>query len=240
MSVTPEILAARFPRLYHMAQAGSWPGIQRHGLLSTCALLDLFEVQGEAREALVARHRPESVLIRHPIHGEAVIRDQKPMSDSGLLRVLPEGISPADWYRTLNEKVFFWVDRARLEKLLGAAAYRGKRQTVLTLHTAALLARHAGQVLLSPINSGCTKPYPAPRGSDTFLPLAEYPFEESSRKRGRMHAVVELTVRHSVPDVRDFVLKVEEVGGGLEDTVLWERAGGHAKPEVVRASDTTR
>lgn len=235
MGVRPEVLAARFPRLYHMAQAGSWPGIQRNGLLSTNALLDLFEVQGEAREALVARHRAESVPIRHPLRGEAVIRDQKPMSDGGLLRALGDGLTPAEWYRLLNEKVFFWLARERLDKLLGAAAYRDKRQTVLTIDTAALLARHADQVLLSPINSGCTKPYPTPRGRDTFLPLADYPFEESSRKRGRQNAVVELTVRYAVPDIRDFVLMVEEVGGGVDRALLWERSA--AGTEAIRAGN---
>ncbi len=223
MGVRPEELAARFPRLYHMAQAGSWPGIQRHGLLSTTALLDLFEVDGDAREGLVARHRPESVTIRHPLHGEAVIRDQKPMSDGGLVRALQGAMTPADWYRILNEKVYFWLARERLDKLLGAAAYRGRRQTVLTIDTAALLARHADRVLLSPINSGCTKPYPTPRGRDTFLPLGEYKFDEWTRKRNRRDSVVELTVRYAVPDVRDFVLTVEEVGGGIDTALLWQR-----------------
>jgi uncharacterized protein DUF7002 len=37
------------PRLFHMAEPGSWAGIQRHGLLSTSALLDLFEVDGDLR-----------------------------------------------------------------------------------------------------------------------------------------------------------------------------------------------
>lgn len=223
MGVRPEVLAARFPRLYHMAETGSWPAIQRHGLLSTQALVDLFELRGEAREGLVALHRPNSVLIRHPVHGEAVIRDQKPMSDGGLARALRDGLTPSDWYRILNEKVYFWLERRRLEGLLAAAAYRDRRQTVLTVDTAALLARHADRVLLSPINSGCTKPYPQPRGRDTFLPLTSYPFEEWDRKRHRRDPVVELTVQNSVPDIRDCVITVEEVGGGLERVVLWEK-----------------
>lgn len=38
------------PVLYHMAARGSWESIQRHGLLSTSALLDLFGVMGDRRE----------------------------------------------------------------------------------------------------------------------------------------------------------------------------------------------
>ena len=45
------------PTLYHMAEGGSWPSIQRHGLRSTSALLDLFEVDGARREAILRRHR---------------------------------------------------------------------------------------------------------------------------------------------------------------------------------------
>jgi len=62
-----------------MAEAGSWPSIRRHGLLSTSALLDLFEVTGVERVRLESQRRPETVKIEHPEHGEALIRDQKPL-----------------------------------------------------------------------------------------------------------------------------------------------------------------
>ena len=38
-------------RLYHMADNASWKGLHRHGLLSTEALLDLFEVCPETGTA---------------------------------------------------------------------------------------------------------------------------------------------------------------------------------------------
>ncbi|MFL5344193.1 MAG: DUF7002 family protein [Hyalangium sp.] len=220
--IRAEAFSERFPRLFHMAEAGSWPSIQRHGLLSTSALLDLFEVWGEQRMALEARHRPESVTLHHPRHGTAVVRDQKPMDDAGLLRSLSGGLSPTDWYQLLNARVFFWVSHERLTKLLNARAYRDKRQTVLTVDTARLLARHEARVLLSPLNSGATKPFPARRGPDTFLPMARYPFSFWDQKRKRREPVVELTVAHSVPDIRDFVLRVEEYMGGQPDTLLFE------------------
>ncbi|KFE71364.1 DUF7002 family protein [Hyalangium minutum] len=212
----------RFPLLFHMAEAGSWPSIQRHGLLSTSALLDLFEVRGEQRVALEARHRPESVTLYHPRHGTAVVRDQKPMDDAGLLRSLSGGLSPTDWYQLLNARVFFWVTHERLTKLLNARAYRNKRQTVLTLDTARLLARHEARVMLSPLNSGATKPSAWPRGPDTFLPMVRYPFSSWDQRRKRRDPVVELTVTYSVPDIRDFVLRVEEYAGGKPDTLLFK------------------
>ncbi|WP_257461544.1 DUF7002 family protein [Archangium lipolyticum] len=218
--VSAQEFARRFPRLFHMAEAGSWPSIQRHGLLSTSALLDLFEVGGPEREALEARHRPESITLHHPVHGSAIVRDQKPMSDKGLEQSLRGGLSPTAWYRLLNARVFFWVSEERLTTLLDARAYRGKRQTVLTVDTARLLARHEARVLLSPINSGATIMKPQPRGPDTFLPLGAYPFAAWDKKRKPRDPVVELTVTHSVPDIRELVLRVEEIGGGRPSVVL--------------------
>src|SRR5215213_3975873 len=97
----------RYPVLFHMAAAGSWPSIQRHGLLSTVALLDLFEIHSERREALIEQRRPNSETILHPVHGTAVIRDQRPLHDRKLAGCL-RGIAVADWYRLLNGRVFFW------------------------------------------------------------------------------------------------------------------------------------
>ncbi|WP_437659949.1 DUF7002 family protein [Sorangium sp. So ce1182] len=218
MGVTRETLAMHYPRLYHMAEAGSWPGIMRHGLLSTSALLDLFEVSGPDRDAIESTHRPGSLTITHPMHGAAVIRDQKPMSDKALRRALGGSLSPAEWYRLLNGMVFFWLTEKRLKRLLEAVEYRDKRQTVLTIDTARLLERHGHRVRLSPMNSGNTRPYPHPRGRDTFLPLSEYPFE--SRRMRRLEPAVELTVEYSAPDIRDVVLHVEETGGGRPPSVL--------------------
>jgi hypothetical protein len=62
-------LVATYPRLYHMAEPGSWERIRRHGLLSTSALLDLIEVDGDLRRALDSARRPASVSITHPRHG---------------------------------------------------------------------------------------------------------------------------------------------------------------------------
>jgi uncharacterized protein DUF7002 len=156
--VTVEELVERYPKLYHMAAAGSWPGIERHALRSTMALLDLFEVEGSDRERIESQHRPESETIHHPRYGTAVIRDQKPMSDGGLVRALQDGLKPRDWYGILNKKVFFWLTRERLETLINAREYQEQRKSVLVIDTRKLLERHSEQVLLSPMNSGVPNP----------------------------------------------------------------------------------
>ncbi|MBA3779922.1 MAG: hypothetical protein H0X16_11620 [Chloroflexi bacterium] len=195
----PAKLAARFPRLFHMAHFDSWPSIEQHGLLSTSALLDLFEVRGAERDRIEAQWRGDSIRIEHPKHGAAVVRDQLPLRHDHLARCLTDGLSPADWYRILNQHVFFWVDESQLEVLINARAYRALPQTVLVLDTSSLLERHLADVRLSSINSGSILRGGAMRGPSTFRLVAEHD----------KYRVVELCVVGSVPDVRDLAVRVE-------------------------------
>ena len=91
----------------------------------------------------------------HTDYGTAWIRDQRPMSDAGLLRALANSdLRPRDWYRLLNRRVYFWTTEQRLNTMLSAEAYREKYHTVISLDTRRLLDRHLDQVELSAINSG--------------------------------------------------------------------------------------
>lgn len=224
MGITAAELAKRYPCLYHMAQRDSWPGIQELGLLSTTALLDLYDKKGQEREKLESKHRPESVPITHPGRRDAVIRDQKPMSDESLRRALKDsGLEPSDWYRILNAKVFFWLTEERLTRLLTAAAYREDKHCVLTVETSAMLAHYEQEVRLSPINSGCTKPYPWPRGKHTFLTMGDYPFDEWIRKRGGVDPIVEVAVEKGVPDITKYVSRVEIRQGAEISEVVYAK-----------------
>jgi hypothetical protein len=191
-----------------MAEADAWPSIQKLGLLSTTALLDRFEINGDLRRRIEEAHRPESIRITHPKHGSALIRDQKPMRESALLTCL-RGMKPREWYVMLNGQVFFWVTANRVQTLLNARAYREQEHLVITVKTAAFLDKYASQIRLSPINSGSTIYNPQPRGPQTFRSLREYPFAERRALRGIPNAVAEITVKYSVPDLREFVSCVE-------------------------------
>jgi hypothetical protein len=217
------LLADQSPSLFHMAEPNSWPSIRRHGLLSTSALLDLFEVGGELREKLEQQHRPECVTIKHPKIGKAVIRDQKPMSDRALTKCLNDPLTPQDWYRILNTKVFFWLSRERLERLLNARAYRDRRQTVIEIDSAHFLARYGSKAMLCPINSGSTIMNPQPRGLTTFMPVNEYPYDFWRKKRRQSDAVVELAIEGGIADVQRYVVRVTEEGAGKRPVVLFEK-----------------
>jgi hypothetical protein len=222
--MTVDELLASYPRLWHMAMDGSWPSIEKHGLLSTSALLDLYSYTGDERHAIEAAHRPRSIPIKAKGLPGAIVRDQKPMSNGALEKCLLDGLKPEDWYRKLNQKCFFWLSRTRLRRLLGAKAYRADPQVVLTVDTATLLNANLKSVLLSPYNSGSTIMNPVKRGDDTFLPVADYNFADWKRKRGGAGAVVELVITRGVPDIRDHVLAVHRVHQE-KATELWRRPG---------------
>ena len=216
-------LIKHYPRLYHMAEAGTWDSIERHGLMSTTALLDLFEINGAQRRTIEDERRPECVEITHKKHGKAIIRDQKPMTESALLKCLEHPYKPCYWYRILNSNVFFWLDSRRLDGLLGARAYRNKHHYVLTLDSKALITANAKSILLSPMNSGSTIYRPLPRGAKTFQPIGDFPFDERRATRAIQNTVVELLVKYAVPNVRDFVLKVDERKGPNVVKTVWQR-----------------
>lgn len=224
--MTVEELIVNYPNVYHMAESGTWPSIQRHGLLSTLALLDLFEIKGGERKLILEKRRPEKVAIRHPVHGIAVIRDQKPMSEGALRKCLEDGLTPEQWCNMLNRRVFFWPTEERLTTLLGARAYRDEKHCVLTINTAALLLGHAARVTLSPINSGSTVYTPQQRGLKTFLPIASYPFQERRRTRSVKAAIAEIVVDYSVPNIAGCVVRVEERHGPNVVKSIFEREIG--------------
>lgn len=197
-----------------MAEDGSWESIRKLGLLSTSALLDKFEVEGEERLAIESARRPEIIRIEHPEHGVALVRDNKPMQEAALKKCLI-GMTPREWYEHLNRRVFFWVEWKRLIKLLGARAYKDRPHLVLEVDTTALLERHAERVTLSPINSGATFALgPAPRGPDTYRRIANHPEDRT---------VVELAVDYAVPDVVDFTLSVSRWHGAEMLEEIWRR-----------------
>jgi hypothetical protein len=207
MGITVDELVNLHPQLFHMAEEGTWESVRDNGLLSTSALLDRFEINGPERMVIEETNRRKATVITHPNYGSAVIRDQIPMTESALEKCLIK-LTPREWYKLLNSRVFFWATKERLDRLFNAEAYRGKTQCIITIDTRRLLTLYSDRVMLSPINSGSTIFKPQPRGKSTFLPMSEFPFEEWTKKRSKRKIIVEVTVDHSVPDISEFVIEV--------------------------------
>lgn len=204
VGVTPEVFASVYPRLYHMAHEDAWPQIQRHGLLSTRSILNLWEVETTQRAAIEAHVRRTSVELSHPRHGKVVIRDQKPMNEKKLRTALVD-CTPQDWCQLLNAKVFFWPCLDRLNTHMAARDNRGKTHLVLTLESYRFVKSYEQQITLCAMNSGNTNPFPQKRGKSSFMGMGQYPFA-ARRKRGAYYTVVELAVDNDIPDILDFVL----------------------------------
>lgn len=217
-------LIRKFPVLYHMAEDGTWPAIKTHGLLSTTALVDLFEPDESTRVEILTQVRRSSVTLEHPQHGIAVVRDQRPLKF--LDQCLLPDTTPQQFLDALNGRVFFWLSANRLHRLLGAAMYRNRVHTVLHVDTAELLERHGDTVQLAPYNTGSMHVPNAPaRGANVFVDLDEYAYETWAKKRGQgMEAVVELTVPYSVPQIEQVTVRVERWKGGTPVSTLFDRS----------------
>lgn len=226
MGIDAQKIANLHPRLYHMAEFGSWQSIRTRGLLSTSALLDAYGIVGKERESIERSLRRRSVEIASADGEVAVIRDQRPMSEKKLERCLQDGLTSKDWYQILNERVFFWLTEQRLETLM--RAYSGHAQLVLEVDTVQLLERYWERIELTPMNTGCTSPMAFPRGLSSFQAPANYPYLENVKKKGGVRkAIVELTVRYSVPDISELTISAKhmQIRDGLRAHIetLFER-----------------
>jgi hypothetical protein len=205
--LTAHYIAERWPRLFHMAEAGAWPKIEQNGLLSTTALLDRYGVSGAAREAVESARRAVAVPLTDTVLGEAWVRDNGPINATVLRRTLT-GMSEAEWYRALNRRVFFWLTQSRLERLRRARNYATREHDILTVDTARLLDVHGNRVELAHLNSGAVHASADyPRGVGTFRTIADYPWIER-RRIAPSEPIVELTVPYAVPDIAQFVIDV--------------------------------
>jgi len=209
--------------LYHMSEKGSWASIQKNGLLSTTALLDLFEKTGPERVRIESQLRRRSVPIYNPDNpglGRAVIRDQDPMIDRPLDGIYLKGLLEDDtnsqeWFGLLNRKTFFWVKERHLRNMLCARNYRNRPHWVIKVDTRALLQRYADRVTLSNQNTGSLYSRRL-RGRSTFVPFRGYP---------PRYDIVELAVEYDVPDIADLTISVTECVGVWENNETVCREG---------------
>ena len=93
---------------------------------------------------------------------------------------------------------------------------------MLELDSKALVEAYVDSVWLCPMNSGCTKPFPHPRGSWTFQRISNYPYSHWKTKRNRGERVVEVAVDYAVPDVSKFVKRVVRMMSADELALVFE------------------
>jgi len=205
--VTPQAFSQLYPNLYHMAHENAWASIQRHGLLSTSSILNLWQITAPDRVAIETVVRRSEVELDHSKYGKIVIRDQKPMHERKLLKALTD-CTPQEWCRLLNRKVFFWPSGERLRRHMSARENRDKKHLVLTVDSYRLTTVYEKKITLCAMNSGNTIPFAHKRGIHSLMPMYDYPFAERLA-RGLYYTVVEVAVDFAVPDILDFVTSVD-------------------------------
>ena len=195
--MTIEAFARLRPVVVHVSHGDAWPQIQRHGLLTARTILEK-TVPDPIQRSLDLRERRSSGRDCTDITcGTFRLRDQKQMSDSTLSSCLEDGISAADWYETLNRRIFFWVNPIRGHALANAKATAKERKLVLKLDSEALLRCYLPYASLTTFNTGHSMRRPVRRSLQSFIPFQEY--------KGRIGEAVELTIETDIPDVSEFV-----------------------------------
>jgi Protein of unknown function (DUF3237) len=153
----------------------------------------------------------EHIFVTNP--SGAVIRDQAPMPSMALARCLYADTSSADWYALVNQGVFFWCDRARLERHRAA---QHTAHAVLALDSRSLAGIHGDAMFVTAFYTGAALRRAAARGPRSFVALdawqrdgwaAEYPAPARPRRRG--HAPAELVIRGVGADVLRHVVEID-------------------------------
>jgi hypothetical protein len=197
--------------VFHLAEAGNWDLIRQQGLHSATRLIELAGMsEEEARPFKTYRNRamklPSGVLLR----------DQRPMPPSALERCLRDGLTPQDWYDQVNSKIFFWFSKGRLLRHLGACL--PNPQVLITINASALIEQYGSQACVTPFNVGNARRKPSVRSLKTFVPFevwistrweSERPGHETSRPAS--HPPAELVVGCSIPDLSDFIIRVQSI-----------------------------
>lgn len=218
--MTPDELIANYPALHHMAEPDSWPGIRQLGLLTTAQLVDACNPDSGTRTAILNQRRPRSYKLTHPVVGTVTVRDQKPLQ---LHNLQLTDVTVEAFLELLNNRVFMWASSERLTRLLGARPYRNSVHDVLVLDTAGMVGAYSDSIRLTGINTGATIfPTAPPRGAESFMTIADFPFTERRRGRRLEDTVVELCVIGGVDNVEDFVIRVERRKGANVIETIYE------------------
>lgn len=209
--MTPDELAARLPRLFHLTDRAAWPMIERHGLLTTDTIVRRFVADAAEATRLRTERRTDVVTVHDGSDGRVTINDNLPLHFGPLAPRLDDGLTPPEWLAMLNGRVFFWPDIDRGAGFLRAGRRGGREKLLLAFDTRSLAAAYEGRLDLAAINTGSAVRVPARRGHATFTPASAVGWDEWRRLRGRLDKVAEVSIRGDVPDAADHLVERRDI-----------------------------
>ncbi len=218
--MNPELFCEQHPYLFHMAEAGTWESIKRYGLLCTSAILDLLGVTGKERRDIESSCRRNSVPVEDKKHGRFLIRDNGPLPLKKLEACLTD-MTPGQFYKELNKRVFFWPTEERVKGLLDARRYRNREHTVIKVSSKLLVKHYQTKICFSRINSGSAVYQFTPRGKWTFVPFMKWPDDVGPRSGKLKERIAEIAVEYSVDRIAEIAVEVNEMHGTKLLKTVW-------------------
>lgn len=212
--MSPEEFARRVPRLYHVTDRPAWPLIARHGLLSTDGLVERFVSDPDLRVALRTKRRERPVPLYAGPDGAALLNDNIPLVLAQLARVLDDGLTPGEWLRILNGRVYFFPELSRASSFIEAGRRGGREKLLLTFDSLSVARAHLDRLFIAPINTGSAIRFPARRGHATFAPVAAVSWVEFASRRANVKrspdTVAEVSLLGGLPDVETHLARPPE------------------------------
>ena len=188
--MTPAEFVKRCPMLWHVAAPGAWERIRQHGFLTAHQIVERSALSAEARQRLAASPRRTSIEL--DVDGTRfLLRDQGPLlKKKDLDSILEEGMTTAEWLHLLDDRVYFFAQRAHMEMLRDKYAALNGSVEVITV-SPLRLAQAAGERLeLANQNTGAVaRTKERYKTRDTFKPLSSFPTQRPK----------EVTVREGLP-----------------------------------------
>jgi hypothetical protein len=213
----------RYPYLWHATFPGGWDGIRRVGFLRPADLV----------KGCDAARRGDPSSVPGPSNVEVVLRDQLPSGRDPAPNL--DGVPPAEWWRLINSRIYFFCHESGLKTLIKSYRKRGFAQDVIKVRTKALLLPVADAVEVTTVNSGEFPPRAEPcRGRDTFVALADFVSTDLAR-------VKEVTVTSTIPVQDTAILSVVRHDLNGNTRRIWRTTGRiriHAGSSARRMSVT--
>ncbi|MHB1447045.1 MAG: DUF7002 family protein [Acidimicrobiales bacterium] len=127
---------------------------------------------------------------------ELVLRDQGPLLARKDLATVLDGVTPGDWVRLLNARVYLFTDKAPMDKMLSKYLERDGCQDVITFSPLRLFEAVGDRLELAAQNSGAVARTSTPyKSATTFVPLSLFPDRKPA----------EVTIRGGLDDLSPIV-----------------------------------